>query len=293
MKNSDWRSLRRVHTRFYNCYFLDKVLKNAFPFLIMITASTSNRGTFHPRSCYKQYSLEEIIVSWKKTRLRFSLPVAETDHTTWSDRSTIFLAYCLPDFLFDRSPLVDFLVLVSGLHLLVSRRVFSQEASLFAFKWSSLVICWFTHPLHVPFSYRQAFLHFFCIVLVCSQDLLSPFLRFSVRDRVLVFESHSDHWPFTYLHDEVLPDARSLVPRTVRTRTSVSSSSQRSDSALAVTTMVNRAIPTNAKLHHSFILRSFRGCEPSLLWNYCPGTTRCLVLVTLRVCWHARRCRWW
>lgn len=52
------------------------------------------------------------------------------------------------------------------------------------------------------------FLHFFCIVLVCSQDL-SPFLRLRVRDRVLVFESHSDHWPFTYLHDEELPDAAS------------------------------------------------------------------------------------
>lgn len=52
------------------------------------------------------------------------------------------------------------------------------------------------------------FLHFFCIVLVCSQDL-SPFLRLRVRDRMLVFESHSDHWPFTYLHDEELPDAAS------------------------------------------------------------------------------------
>lgn len=133
-------------------------------------------------------------------------------------------------------PLADFLVLVSGLHLLVSRRVFSQDVSLFAFKLSILVITWFTHPLHVPFSYRHAmvklkekrimfpnwlsttiqgiliadspFLHFFCIVLVCSQDL-SPFLRLRVRDRVLVFASHSDHWPFTYLHDEELPDAAS------------------------------------------------------------------------------------
>lgn len=53
-------------------------------------------------------------------------------------------------------PLVDFLVLVSGLHLLVSRRVFSQDVSLFAFRLSVLVIIWFTHPLHVPFSYRHA-----------------------------------------------------------------------------------------------------------------------------------------
>lgn len=37
-------------------------------------------------------------------------------------------------------PLGDFLVLVSGLHLLVNRRVFSHEVSLFAFKLSTLVI---------------------------------------------------------------------------------------------------------------------------------------------------------
>lgn len=166
--------------------------------------------------------------------------------------------YCLPDFLFDRSPLVDFLVLVSGLHLLVSRRVFSQVVSLFAFRLSFLVISWFTHPLHVPFSYRHAFLHFFWIVLVCSQDL-SPFLRFRVRDRKLVLESHSDHWPFTYLHDEELADVRSLVPRTVRTRTSLSSSSHRSASARAVVKIINKAMATRAKLQYSFILS--RGCQ--------------------------------
>lgn len=79
-----------------------------------------------------------------------SLPVVETDRRVphiSSDRSTIYAgrvhcsAYCLPDFLAARSPLGDdFLVLVSGLHLLVCRRVFSQEASLFAFKLSTLVI---------------------------------------------------------------------------------------------------------------------------------------------------------
>lgn len=184
-------------------------------------------------------------------RVRFRCPIRRND---WRSADN----YCLPDFLFDRSPLGDFLVLVSGLHLLVSRRVFSQDVSLFAFRLSILVIIWFTHPLHVPFSYRHAFLHFFCIVLVCSQDL-SPFLRLRVRDRVLVFESHSDHWPFTYLHDEELPDVRSLVPRTVRTSTSLSSSSHKSASARVVVRIINRATATRAKLHHSFILP--RGCQ--------------------------------
>jgi len=113
-------------------------------------------------------------------RVRFRCPVRRND---WRSAN-----YCLPDFLFDRSPgnknqtrthaycfnfpashgltnqsteweilpLADFLVLVSGLHLLVSRRVFSQDVSLFAFRLSTLVIIWFTHPLHVPFSYRHA-----------------------------------------------------------------------------------------------------------------------------------------
>lgn len=67
-----------VHTRFYNCYFLDKVLKNAFPFSFFFYHDHCQYfGSWNvfsipvcSRSCYKQYSLEEIIVSRGKRQDR-------------------------------------------------------------------------------------------------------------------------------------------------------------------------------------------------------------------------------
>lgn len=86
--------------------------------------------------------VEKLEFHIEKTRLCFRCLVAETERpdTTSCDRSTALPAYCFPDFLFDRSPLLLFLVFVSDLQPLVSRRIFSQVGSLFVFKLSTLVI---------------------------------------------------------------------------------------------------------------------------------------------------------
>lgn len=51
-----------------------------------------------------------------------------------------------------------------------------------------------SHFLALPF------LHFFWMVLVCSQEAWSPFFSVNVRDRVFDLASQSDHAPFTYRH---------------------------------------------------------------------------------------------
>lgn len=134
------------------------------------------------------------------------------------------------------------------LHFFVICRFCSHDGSLFGFNLSLRVIwpCGL-HSAQVPFSYRQAFLHFFWTVFVGSHVGWSPFLSVSVRALILVFGSHSDHCPFTYLHCSL-----DFVPRSLRIRTSWSSSSQISPSARTRRTKLATAKLTNSN-HFIFI----------------------------------------
>jgi hypothetical protein len=136
-----------------------------------------------------------------------------------------------------------------GLHFFVICLFCSQLASLLGFNLSFRVIkLWALQSPQVPFSYRHAFLHFFWMVFVDSHVVWLPFFNVNVRERMLVFESHSDHAPFPYLHS-----SRFLAPRSLLISTSWSSSSHISPSATA------RVINTTASTHNANHFISLNG----------------------------------